>query len=119
MKRSIHAQGILKIITITILILGMLWYLAYQARNLLLGPQITLRDISVTQDERTVTVNGTTRNITELSMNGKTIYTDESGVFNEKLVLENGYTIMTIHAKDRYGRAISLSHPFVYTKHTN
>ena len=65
-------------------------------------------------NERIIAVDGQAENITDITLNGRPIYTNESGVFSEKLVLENGYTIMTIRARDRYGRETTLTRSFVY-----
>ncbi len=96
-------------------IILIVYYVGFQSRNLLGGPHITLTEPTTSvQQYPTVTLQGTTRNITHLSLNGKQIYTDEAGAFSYELVLENGYTIMTLYATDRFGRETSLSRPFVY-----
>ncbi len=90
-------------------------YIAFQARFILQGPQITLNgDLSAPQTVRTVYLEGTAHNIVRMSLNGRQIYTDTSGNFKEALVLENGYTIATLHAEDRYGRTTNLKREFVY-----
>ena len=107
---------ILKLIFVLMLGVCILAYVLFQARNLLLGPSITLsHEISPIQHERTILLEGTTKNIVSMYMNGKEIHTDEKGVFSQRLVLENGYTIMTLHAQDRYGRTSTLTRQFVYT----
>lgn len=97
-------------------LLGLIaWYGFFQAHSLITGPQITLESpISTLQETKTVIVRGHTQNITELTLNGKVIHTNEAGYFDELLVLPDGYTIMTLHAKDRYGRKTTLSKPLVY-----
>ena len=90
-------------------------YAYFQARNLILGPSITLTsDPAVVQHERSLSIIGSAHNITALTLNGLPIHTDEAGVFAHTLILENGYTIMTIAAEDRYGRVTSLTRSFVY-----
>ena len=90
-------------------------YIAFQARFILEGPQITLSgDRNTPQTTRTVYLEGTAQNIVRMSLNGRQIYTDTSGNFKEALVLENGYTIATLHAEDRYGRTTNLTREFVY-----
>ena len=49
-----------------------------------------------------------------LTLNDREIYTDKNGVFTEALVLENGYTVATLTAHDRYGRTQELTETFVY-----
>ncbi|MEZ4195035.1 MAG: hypothetical protein R3B53_01385 [Candidatus Paceibacterota bacterium] len=101
----------------TIVILGLiLAYIVFQARFLIAGPQIVISDnLAIQHNERTIHLEGTAYNITHLWLNDRQIYTDESGHFSEALVLENGYTIATLRAKDRYGRETRVERPFVYT----
>lgn len=91
-------------------------YILFQARNLINGPVILLGDseLGVVQHERMITIAGTAKNTTELTLNGRQVFTDESGVFAHTLVLENGYTIMTMRAEDRFGRITVLTRTFVY-----
>jgi len=97
----------------TVLLLG---YLVFQARFLLQGPIITLTsEPDVVQTERVVVLSGSVRNITRLTLNGRQIFTNEYGYFDEALVLENGYTIATLAATDRYGRETTVTRPFVFT----
>ncbi len=90
------------------------YYIAFQARHIITGPTIILTEKSaplvVTP---TIVLSGTTENITSLSLNGRAIYTDDAGAFQETLVLPMGYTIVTLSAKDRYGRIRSLERIYV------
>lgn len=91
-------------------------YVLFQARFLIAGPEIVLAvEPSVTHNERTIQLEGTAYNITHLWLNDRQIFTDKAGHFTEALVLENGYTIATLRAKDRYGRETRVERPFVYT----
>lgn len=109
-------RSVLKIVgTITLLVLIAL-YVLFQARFLITGPQIILQnEPEVQQNARIVTLEGTALNITHLWLNDRQIFTDEQGYFKEALVLENGYTITTLRAKDRYGRETRVVRSFVYT----
>lgn len=110
-----HIQRILKILFVIVIGGVLLGYMYFQARNLIAGPSIALTaDIPIVHHERMVMIEGKTQNITSLTLNGKPIFTDESGAFKRMLVLENGYTIMTLEAHDRYGRSTTLSRTFVY-----
>jgi len=105
----------LKIVLIVGALATLLWYGHFQARFFLDGPQVTLLSPSGTlHHERVIPVAGTAKNITDITLNGKQIYTDEDGNFTESLVLENGYTIMTVEVRDRYGRTSTLSRGLVY-----
>lgn len=94
-------------------------YIYFQARNLIHGPSISLYgEFATVQDERTVILHGNARNVIVLRLNGREIHTDEQGDFEEALVLENGYTIMSLEAEDRYGRDTTLTRTFVYKPRT-
>lgn len=91
------------------------WYIHFQARYFIEGPRVALESpTAVQQNSRIISVTGSAENITDITLNGRKIYTDEEGNFLEPLVLENGYTIMTIVAKDRFGRLTTLSKEFFY-----
>ncbi len=118
-KNTFTINSALRIVFILACFGLIVWYSLFQARYLIEGPRITLIDEpSAINNEQIITIAGTTENITRLSLNGREIYTNRAGVFNESLVLENGYTIMTLKAKDRYGRTTSLSKSFVYQTDT-
>lgn len=81
-------------------------YSAFQAKNLILGPQIS---ISEPQNGSKVTfgiytIRGIAKNISAISLNDSPIFVDEEGQFEEKLIAPPGYSIMKILAKDRFGR---------------
>lgn len=104
--------NILGIVSIVALII---FYVHFQARNIIQGPALTLTDtFSSVQHERLITLHGTARNAVQLTLNGKEIHTDEHGTFTHMLVLENNYSIMSLDARDRFGRTASLTKEFVY-----
>ena len=81
-------------------------YVLFQARFLILGPQIwvtTPRDGDVVTSP-VVDVSGRARNAAWLSLNGRQIFTDEKGLWSEKLLVSPGVSIMTLRARDRFGR---------------
>lgn len=107
--------SILRFLGITLLIGLLLWYVHFQARNLLAGPSVTLNDAyEVVHHERRIPLTGSVQNIVKLTLNGKEIHTNEDGIFAESLLLEQGYTIMTLEAHDRFGRRVSLERTYVY-----
>jgi len=90
-------------------------YVLFQARFLLIGPQIALsRELPIKQNERVVTLTGSTENISRLWLNGRPIFTDPQGNFSTDVVLQNGYTVTKLEAEDRYGRRTALTREFVY-----
>lgn len=96
----------------TLLILG---FVLFQARFLLTGPRIVLHTVPTgPQNSRQITLSGDAFNISRLWLNDRPIYTDANGRFEEALILENGYTVATLRAEDRYGRTTRVSTPWVY-----
>ena len=112
----ITARSIVKYAVIIAGLACLVTYITFQARFLIAGPQITLiNEPASVQNSPTVTLSGTAHNIAKITLNDRQIFTDQSGYFSEALVLENGYTIATIKAVDRYGRKTSVVRSFVYT----
>jgi len=106
---------LVKIGAISTALLLSVWYVGFQARFIIEGPRVVLSpEPAVVYKDRVVTLNGTATNITALSINGRPIATDPEGNFSEPVVLENGYTIMSIDARDRYGRAVHIERPLVF-----
>jgi len=105
----------IKFTGIALLLIAIVFYIHFQARNLILGPTITLSgSYEPVQHERIIMLTGTARNIVKLTLNGREIHTDEQGAFTQPLVLENGYTVASLNARDRFGRTTSLTREYVY-----
>ena len=107
-----------KVVKFVLLSIGLLFFIVYvvfQARYLIIGPQIVITEEPIQrQNERQVHLGGNTSNITHLWLNDRPIYTDAKGNFKEALILENGYTVVTLRAEDRYGRETIVTREFVY-----
>ena len=86
-----------------VLILG---YGLFEARKLFEGPQITIYsplDGSATSSPLVV-ISGVAQNISFLTINDKSAFTDEHGFFSEQVSPPEGYAIFTVAAADRFGR---------------
>jgi hypothetical protein len=104
-KTSIFLLGLLLVIT----------YVVFQARFLIIGPQLLLSsDPEQLVNHRQITLDGSAYNISRLWLNDRPIFTDAQGNFKEALVLENGYTVATVRAEDRYGRETLIKRTYVY-----
>ncbi len=115
----VSIEKTLKYIFVAVCIVFFTSYTYFQARNLIHGPSITLsEEFPVVQTERSLNLNGNVRNVVVLRLNGREIHTDERGNFTETLVLQNGYTVMTLEAVDRYGRDTTLERTFIYREAT-
>lgn len=103
-------------VTAALLILLTTLFVLFQARHLLLGPRLTIDD-SLTEVVNTpqIELRGSARNISRLWLNDRQIFTNPAGNFSEVVVLENGYTTVTLRAEDRYGRNTTIEKSLVYT----
>lgn len=103
-RRKIHKH--LRIWTAVLAIAIVLGYAAFAATDFVRGPTIEVAspsDGSVSAS-RVVEISGTAKNLSFLTLNGDKIYTDESGAFSERILLSDGYNVMTLEAQDRFGR---------------
>ncbi len=92
---------------LVLLFAAIILYIAYQARFLLLGPQITLfspSESTVITSDMSLEVSGIARNIVTITINDRTVFTDDTGAFTEQVFLQPGINIATLEARDRYRR---------------
>ncbi len=61
-----------------------------------------------------INIEGVAKNISHISMNDRQMFTDEEGEFSEKLLLSYGYNIITVKAKDRFGRETKKTLELIY-----
>ncbi len=93
-------------ITCGVLILG---YGLFEGRKLILGPQITILSPlnGSATSSRDVLISGKAYNIAFLSIDNSPAYVDTAGYFSEVISPPPGYSVLTVAAKDRFGRTVS------------
>jgi hypothetical protein len=108
----------IKVFAFMLLIIGILGYAYFQTYNLIIGPVVTITSPidGDTLSSPKLIVSGTTRNISLITFNDRTIFVDEAGAFEEKLLLAPGYTILNIHAEDKFGRTTDSSLHVIYNQ---
>lgn len=110
----------LKCLIIIIILTGIASYSLFQARNLIRGPVVNIE--SPKNGEATekplVEIKGQAKNISYITLNDRQIFVDKEGIFNQKLLLFNGYNIVKISAKDKFGRETNKIIELIY-KETN
>ena len=90
------------------LVAVIIFYAYYQSRSIIAGPTITLYS---PQDGETaptalIHISGKAERANELTLDGRVIFIDLLGNFNEELLLFPGYNIIELAAKDTDGREI-------------
>ena len=92
-----------------LLFLVFLVYLGVRMQYIWQGPQITI--ISPVEGEflsnTHVLVVGESSRATRLELNGRPIYTDENGFFEERLILAPGLNMIELKADGRFGRQMT------------
>jgi hypothetical protein len=82
-----------------------LGYTFFEFHALLFGPSVAIATPVDGQGvEHAYTLSGTAQRVSSLFLNGRLIELDESGVFEERLVAPDGSFILTLTARDRFGR---------------
>lgn len=84
-------------------------YAAYEMRDFIYGARISITNPT---DGETVTLTpvharGKVENVNAIFMNGRRIFSDTNGIFDEVLILPNGYNILEVSAEDRFGRKVT------------
>lgn len=107
-RNSPDAQSILSSMLLVFAIMAIVLYVLFQSRFIMAGPAIafTSPENGAVVYESITQIKGNAERIAFIELNGKRIYIDENGDFNEKLPLLEGHNIIELQAKDRFGRIV-------------
>ncbi len=91
---------------VSALVLTIVFYAAWQLRHVVGGPAINIThpEPGFVDTEPLVEIAGTATDIDWLYLNGRQIFTDEAGQFNEKYLAAPGYNVIQLVGKDKFGR---------------
>lgn len=97
---------IIKVSSIVIASLGIVFYATYTARGLIIGPRITVLHPENGSSTTTAAINlyGKVRSSKKLTLNDFPISITSEGTFFETVLLHEGYNILRITNTDRFGR---------------
>ena len=103
---------------VLILILG---YIYYEARFLINGPGLTIFSPQnhTTQTDPLLEIKGQVKNISSLTINGRPIMITPQGLFNDKLLLLDGYNTIEVKVKNKFGQENSKILNVVLVKRNN
>lgn len=106
----------LKAIIITLFLLCLFGYGAFEIWNYATGPEIILSSPinGSAVSESLITVSGQGKNTKEISLNDRPIVVDEQGNFTEKILLSYGYNVLKLEGKDRFGKQTEQELQIVY-----
>ncbi len=97
-------------------VLAVIGYGLFQGRALIEGPVINIEtpENGTTTDESLLRISGTTKHAKDLRLDGRAIFIDTTGRFDEKLLLLYGYNIIELTATDVRGRTATTTLEIVY-----
>ncbi len=96
----------IRIAIISLLLLLLVGYTAYEIQRVAYGPRINItspKNGALVSDSL-VEVTGIAQNIKDISLNDRKIFIDEKGNFSESVLLSYGYNVLTMKASDKFGR---------------
>lgn len=86
-----------------IFVLILLFYAFFEAQNMIYGPQIVIENgEAITVQEELIEISGTVKNVVEITLSGRTIFIDDTGLFSEKLLLAKGLNTFIFEARDKF-----------------
>lgn len=96
-------------ILIGIVLALLIVYGGFKAYPILSGPALTLSSPApyATATDGIVTIAGTAKRTETLTLNGAVLLIDEHGDFSTTLTLPPGDAILSLTARDRFGRSVS------------
>ena len=99
------AKKIIKIVSISALFLFIIVFAFFRSKDLIFG--VKIRNLNLVNGEKftgsILPITGNARNAVEITIDGREISVDQSGNFNETIVLLSGYNVVDIYAKDKFG----------------
>ncbi len=92
-------------------------YSLFQARHIILGPELALLSPldGTVATTSLIYVTGTARNVTFISLNDRPIFLNEKGEFEEKYLAQQGQSTIIVRARDRFGRETEITSRIVLT----
>ena len=118
MHSTLSLRQFLPFLLITTFVAVIVFYSYYQSRSIIEGPSITIETpgIGTTSTTSLISIVGVVKHAKEVTLDGRPIFIDLSGRFNEKLVLMDGYNIIELVAKDKEGRVEKKTIELMYQK---
>lgn len=114
LKERISAKAIITILVVVVI----LTYSGFKFKDLISGPDIVLYSPSdgSSLNNELINIKGRADRITQIYLNGRKIFTDQDGNFEEPLLLSSGYNAFELKAEDKFGREIVRKLQVVYNK---
>lgn len=104
-RRSTNFINYIPAIILAVIVIG---YAIFNFRIFIAGPQIVIQSPTngAGLQENLVEIKGLAENINHIELNNKPIYINENDEFNEELLLQPGYNVVSLIAKDKFNRVV-------------
>lgn len=110
------AKKILKIASLSALLLFIIIYGFFRSKDLIFG--VKIKDVNLIDGtkmaENVVKITGNARNAIDLTLNDRPISVDQQGNFDETIILLSGYNVVDIRAKDKFGNSDEKNYKLIY-----
>jgi len=112
------SKKILKVVGFFIFFILIVIYAILGSKDLIWGVKIKNVNLvdGVTVTENIIQLTGNAKNAVNLTLNGREISVDQSGNFNETIALLEGYNIINIKARDKFGYVDEKNYKLIYKK---
>ena len=106
-------------IILTIAVFLLISYGLFNSRFIIKGPEIVIAGLDPSGEviqtaQKDFSLQGTAIHSSYITVNNRPIFVDESGNFNEKLLLSSGVSIIDIYARDKFGKEVRKKIDVVY-----
>jgi len=106
----------IKIVSLSALFLFIIIFAFFRSRDLVFG--VKIKNINIVDGTKftgsILPITGNAKNAVEITINGREISVDQSGNFNETIVLLSGYNVVDIKAKDKFGHSDEKIYKLMY-----
>lgn len=111
-----NIKTIIRTFIITLAVIAILGYAYYRTQDYLAGPQII---VSSPLNNQTVTnplltIQGQTKNVTNITLNDRKIFINKKNVFAEQIFLQPGYNVIKIEVMDKFKKRVTKKIKIVY-----
>lgn len=116
MTRDLPAKKLLRLLGLGFLFLVIIVYGIWKGRDLIFG--INLKISGITNNETTTNANinlvGNAYHAVDINVDGRVVPIEQDGSWHDEIALLKGYNIISISAKDRFGRIITKTFSVTY-----
>ena len=113
---TIDAKKILKIVSLSFLLLFIVLYTFFRSKDLIFG--VRIKDVNIVDGSKAsdniIKITGNARNAIELTLDGRAISIDQKGNFEETIALLSGYNVISLKAKDEFGKSDEKNYKLMY-----